>query len=241
MFEMISKRRSVREYSLVSTPKMEKDINGLFEKIRPLSKQSSVAFELVKANPADRRSRAPFHVILRMDQNDNDYDNAGFMGEQLVLMLTRKGYGTCWLGVNGPKMPKKPGMKSVIQISVGHAKGELHRKSVDEFKRRSASKISQGNCPNVIIEAVRLAPSAVNLQPWYISGDGEVVHVYRRKCLGPFYLQRTTCLDIGIALCHIYAAAQHLEREIAFEKAEHPELKGKKYVISASLNKKFDN
>ncbi len=76
-----------------------------------------------------------------------------------------------------------------------------------------------------VLEAVRLAPSAVNKQPWRVVVCGDTVHFYEKHSKG--YVSETGWdlqkIDMGIALCHFEAAAQELGRAIAFE-IQDPEL-----------------
>ncbi|GHV51398.1 hypothetical protein AGMMS49579_06630 [Spirochaetia bacterium] len=62
-----------------------------------------------------------------------------------------------------------------------------------------------------ILEPARLAPSAMNRQTWYFSGDKNKIHFYMaddmlnmKKITEPLGLA-----DPGIALCHLWLAAQH--------------------------------
>ena len=60
------------------------------------------------------------------------------------------------------------------------------------------------------LEAVRLAPSAVNKQPWRAVVDGDTVHFFEKRSKGHagddgWDLQK---VDLGIALCHFELAAQ---------------------------------
>ena len=59
------------------------------------------------------------------------------------------------------------------------------------------------------LEPARLAPSAVNSQPWYFTHDGDTIHVWCSK--------KGSRLDAGIALAHLYAAN---EESFRFFKAE---------------------
>jgi len=59
------------------------------------------------------------------------------------------------------------------------------------------------------LEMVRLAPSAVNRQPWRIVLDKHAAHFYllRAKGMGGGVLDMQK-IDLGIALCHFDLAAQ---------------------------------
>ena len=59
---------------------------------------------------------------------------------------------------------------------------------------------------------VRLAPSAVNKQPWRLILDGKKVHFFLKRTMGfesmfKMDLQR---IDMGIAMCHFELAANEV-------------------------------
>jgi hypothetical protein len=69
-----------------------------------------------------------------------------------------------------------------------------------------------------LLEPVRLAPSAVNLQNWYFTGDKNTIHAYSSK---PNFLRNIVGgsyfpVNMGIALCHLQLAAEHLGRKTKF-------------------------
>ena len=69
------------------------------------------------------------------------------------------------------------------------------------------------------LEAVRLAPSAVNKQPWRVVVDGDKAHFYEKRSRGyvsqnGWDLQK---IDIGIALCHFELAAKECGLDVCFE------------------------
>ena len=60
------------------------------------------------------------------------------------------------------------------------------------------------------LEAVRLAPSAVNKQPWRVILRGDKVHFYEKRTRGFVSADGwdTQKIDMGIALCHFALAAE---------------------------------
>ncbi|MBO7376818.1 MAG: nitroreductase family protein [Clostridia bacterium] len=69
------------------------------------------------------------------------------------------------------------------------------------------------------LEAVRLAPSAVNKQPWRVVVYGDKAHFYEKRSKGyvsgnGWDLQK---IDMGIALCHFELAAKECGLDVRFE------------------------
>ena len=87
-------------------------------------------------------------------------------------------------------------MKFVIMLAFGHPKGDQLRHDLKDFKRKPMEQIT--DTPDPRLEPARLAPSAVNSQPWYFAHEDDSIHVY---CS-----QKGSRLDIGIALAHLYVS-----------------------------------
>ena len=69
------------------------------------------------------------------------------------------------------------------------------------------------------LEAVRLAPSAVNKQPWRVVMCGDKAHFYEKQSKGyvsdnGWDLQK---IDLGIALCHFELAAKECGQDVSLE------------------------
>ena len=86
------------------------------------------------------------------------------------------------------------------------------------------------------LEAVRLAPSAVNKQPWRVVVCGEKVHFYEKRSRGyvsdnGWDIQK---IDMGIALCHFELAAKECGLDAAFELSDPslPVPEGAAYIAS---------
>ena len=91
------------------------------------------------------------------------------------------------------------------------------------FKRKPMEQITDK--PDPRLEPARLAPSAVNSQPWYFTHEGDIIHAYCSK--------KGSRLDAGIALAHLYVANEDTFR---FFQAENvPDVTGYGYIGSVSL------
>ena len=73
-----------------------------------------------------------------------------------------------------------------------------------------------------MLEAVRLAPSAVNKQPWRLVVTDEAVHFYEKRSKG--YVSDATGdlqkVDLGIAMCHFALAAEEQGLRLSFEQTD---------------------
>ena len=64
------------------------------------------------------------------------------------------------------------------------------------YHRKSMEQITDKADPR--LEPARLAPSAVNSQPWYFAHEGDTIHVWCSRKGSP--------LDVGIALAHLFVS-----------------------------------
>jgi len=115
------------------------------------------------------------------------------------------------------------GMKFVIMLAFGHPKGDQLRHDLNGFKRKSMEKITDR--ADARLEPARLAPSAVNSQPWYFTHEGNTIHVHCSR--------KGSRLDAGIALAHLYAANEETFRFYKAEKVQ--AVPGYGYVGSVML------
>lgn len=150
---------------------------------------------------------------------ESDLLQAGIDGERMVLALTAEGLGTCWLGgtfnrgrVAAALGDMAEGESCVAVIAVGYARDRrglvdrMMRAVVHADSRMCVSDfIIAGAAPPYLtdtLEAVRLAPSAANRQPWRFafnpSGTVDVYGVRKDSFM---------MLDVCIALAHFLAVS----------------------------------
>ena len=168
----------------------------------------------------------PQLITIYSEETEGYLENIGFLFQQMDLYLQTLGLGVCWLGL-GRMNPKTTshveGMKFVIMMAFGYPKGDQLRQDLKGFKRKTPEQIADQADPR--LEPARLAPSAVNSQPWYFTHEGDAIHVYCNK-MG-------TRVDAGIALAHLYVANEESFR--FFKTAGVREVPGYGYIGSVTL------
>lgn len=157
-------------------------------------------------------------VVHRRDDTP-DTLAAGIDGERFVLECTRRGLGTCWLGGTFNRSDVRralpdlgPGDTIAAVIATGtpadspRLLDRLMRKAARSDSRRPlADIVIAGDVPPSLtkaLEAVRLAPSVTNRQPWRLAfnRDGSI-DIYGDP------RDSFMTLDTGIALSHFLALA----------------------------------
>lgn len=227
LHEMIYHRKSCRSFTgqPVDAEMMEMILS--FE-LKPLYPEIGVRMDIVSRDQVKCICpwTTPQLIAIYSEEKAGYLENIGFLFQQMDLYLQTLGLGVCWLGL-GRMNPKTTtaveGMKFVIMLSFGHPKGDQLRRDGKGFKRKAMVQITDREDPR--LEPARLAPSAVNSQPWYFTHDGDAIHVHCSK--------KGSRLDAGIALAHLYVANAETFR---FFKAEAvPAVPGCHYIGSVTL------
>ena len=204
--EMIFHRKSCRSFTgkPVDAEMIEKILS--FE-MKPLYPEIKVRMDIVSREKVKCLCpwTTPQLITIYSEETEGYLENIGFLFQQMDLYLQTLGLGVCWLGM-GRMHPKTTtaveGMKFVIMLAFGHPKGDQLRHDRKGFKRKSPEKIADQADPR--LEPARLAPSAVNSQPWYFTHEDDTIHVYCSK--------KGYRLDAGIALAHLYVANEETFR-----------------------------
>lgn len=164
-------------------------------------------------------------------------EQVGYTGEGIILETTAFNLDTCWVGgFFRPEVAKvlagtRENERVLAVTPVGYA---AERQSVEErlmtgfgltHRRRPLSGLVTGlealNWPSWV-EAARLAPSAVNRQPWRFHVEPDSIAVSVNRSGREFGLSKRLCC--GIAMLHIEVAAMTHGRHGKWEFLEPPQV-----------------
>jgi nitroreductase len=161
--------------------------------------------------------------------NRNAFESAVGLGEGEVMpCVSPLGYPAKKMSVREAVMRKGIGADSRLDFGDLFFDGETDK----PLSKEAAGKLAE------VLEAVRLAPSAVNKQPWRVAVCEDAVHFYEKQSRGYddgiWDLQK---IDMGIALCHFELAAAQLGIDVKFMiKNPCPDrADGLKYIASYSV------
>ena len=170
----------------------------------------------------------------------------GYSFEVFVLLAQSLGLGTVWLGgtMNRAAFEAAMELGENEMMPCASPIGTVAKKmSIRENMMRKAIKADErlpfeelffeksmdkpltaekaGNL-KVPLEMVRLAPSAVNKQPWRVVVEDKMVHFYlkRSKGFGKEGKLDMQMIDMGIALCHFELAAKECGLKTEFFQEE---------------------
>lgn len=228
----VARRRSRRSFTGVAADTMDLyAIESLCRRFRP---HADARVELVTDPAVDifkgivggygKVTDAPHALLFIADVHAPfAHQHLGYTGEAIVLEATTRSLATCWIG--GFFDPKKaaslvelaPGERVVATSPLGTAvaqdtstertmtgmAGSATRKQLDVLA--PAGTRTWPAWAIGALETARLAPSAVNRQPWRFRWDGDALVVSVNSRLeSPKVTKR---LDCGIAMLHVEIAA----------------------------------
>lgn len=225
--EMIYHRKSCRSFT--GKPVDAELIEAILRfEPKPLYPEIKTCMDIVSRDKV--RCICPWttpQVITICSEQSNGYlENVGFLYQQMELYLQTLGLGVCWLGMgrmNPKNAPETAGMKFVIMLAFGYPKGDQLRHNGKGFRRKTMEQITDS--PDLRLEPARLAPSAVNSQPWYFTHEDDYLHTYCSR--------KGSRLDAGIALAHLYVANE--ETFCFFRTGNAAEIPGHTYIGSFTI------
>jgi nitroreductase len=185
-------------------------------------------------------------LVGAMSPSPMEFEDFGYSFESIILFCTGLGLGTCWIGgtldrdLFGRLIGVRPGETIPAVSPVGVMEGR--RNLLDSLFALSAGSknrkpfgglffvgdfskpMTEEDCGGFaqVLEMVRLAPSAMNRQPWRIVLREDRFHFFLmrtpgyHKLTGPD-LQR---VDMGIAMLHFHAAAVHFGLKGSWEQTD---------------------
>jgi hypothetical protein len=226
--EQIYLRKSCRNYS---DDVIDMNIiHDFMAKVKPLDDSIDYRYDILNADEVNIRTRwsAPYYLALYSEKKGNYMENIGFVFQQLSLYLQSIGIGSCWVGMASPKVKSD---NFIITISFGRS-DDITR-DLSRFKRKSLMKISDMEDERLI--PARLAPSAINSQPWYFKHVDGGFDVYQKKqnILKRQVLKNWNPIDVGIALAHMYVANENTFE--FYKKTDFENVKGYTYTGSIKI------
>jgi nitroreductase len=245
LYSAVFHRKAIRKYA----PKaLEQDaldaIMARTEKLMPFLPETPVAFRVLKEAQVKGMVSAKTTHYLAVYAADEYMAqvNAAFMLQQMDLWFSAQGLGSCWLGMPNPapEAATAGGLPFFIMLAFGAPAEAVHRAELSEFKRKAAMEITNLAGNEKPVEALRLAPSAVNRQPWYLTGDASALRLCGKKnnVLQKMMFGDMPRADMGVALCHLWLAAENERAFQGFEREAAPKdiPAGFEYVVTVKTN-----
>jgi nitroreductase len=245
LYETIFKRKSIREYDLTPLDGHTlAEIMAHMSALKPMYDDIKIEMKLVSQKDVKGLflAKAPHYLAVFSENKDGYLTNAGFMLQQMDLFFSANSIGSCWQGMPKPtkEILNSSKLEFVILLAFGKPRERLHRESLSEFRRKPLGEITDIKGADELLEPARLAPSAMNRQQWFFTGNASTIHAYRAKSsfLIAFMLEKVSKVSMGIAICHLWIAAKHFGKEVEFicdKEAQNNPPAGHDYVITITI------
>ncbi len=227
--EAIEARHSVRAYK--DQPLSEDVAKRLEEEIAVVNQKGNLHVQFIQNEPkAFQGTLAKYgkfrnvtnYLVMAGEKTDDLDERVGYYGEHLVLLAQTLGLNTCWVGLSYSKVPGTyvlgEGEKIACYIAVGYGdtQGVSHRiKTVEQVSRSAvrtlgSSKSASDATPSWFrkgVEAVLLAPTAVNQQKFSFEYVGMSNNRHQVRARRGFSMIGYTKMDLGIAKYHFEVGA----------------------------------
>ena len=234
VFELIKTRKSVRTFD--GRPLAEKDKQALIDYVATIQNPCGISVDFVFLDAEEHGLSSQvingehLYVAGKVAKVPDRELAFGYSFEKLVLYAWSLGIGTTWIGgtMDRPLFEREAetgdGEIMPIVSPLGYPaaeRAEVDRKlragvHGDErldpaelfFEKDFATPISPDAYTDAL-EAVRWAPSAVNIQPWRVVRDGDKYHFYEKHSKGFTASAEwdVQAIDMGIAICHFMSIA----------------------------------
>ncbi len=215
LYSPIFTRKSIRKFD--TTPlgsETIKQIETFIPEVTPMLSKAAFTHKIVGPEEVKGLAlpKAPHFMLISGKNQPLRNVCAAFHFQHVELYLYSMGFATRWLSsVKG----KQDDPNHIVGFAFGKP-AEPATRTLAEFERKSLAEIAKGTDSR--LDAVRLAPSGLNKQPWYFIVDGDDVHVYYQKSLGGLIgmMYKLTDVDVGLALCHMAVASEHEGKPFRF-------------------------
>jgi nitroreductase len=180
-----------------------------------------------------------FIAFIGNMEDQHIQEKLGYTGEGVVLEATALGLGTCWVGVSfrqdvasyHARIKKNEKILALTPVGYTRETWSMEEKIMTGFgrahRRKSLEKLIRGskNVPKpfwiqTALEAARVAPSAVNRQPWRFTVESDSITVTVNNLQDTLNISKR--LDCGIAMLHIEIGARRSGVQGAWEFLDSP-------------------
>lgn len=220
LYPTIFKRKSIRRYKEVTIDRsLLQQIIDQSKSMHPRVDDFEYEIAIVEGHELKGylNFKPPMGLVLYAQQHPMADFYAGMIMQKIDLLCSANGLGTCWLGMASPKNDEHKKLKAMATLSVGIADEPLHRDTITQFRRLDINQIRDFPYWDQVLEAVRIAPSATNGQPWFFKVQEDAIAMTFRKRLDikDIVVSHLRWIDAGIAYCHLVLALQ--EHKIIYE------------------------
>lgn len=261
LYDAIFYRKSIKSYSnkKLKQPLLE-EVKTLCSSITYLNNDLNIKTHLIERGHLIHFSigkesgvKAPHYILVTSNKGDNYLQNIGFAVEKLILELTCLGVGTTWLDcklsredieefvqLNEVDMEEDEYESkieypvSILAIGYPDEYDSLFRKSKKSYDRKKIKNVCKkyDSKWEDVFEAVRVAPSVKNLQPWTFKEKEYGFDLYECLPKKRYNVEDENKISMGVALRHFDLCCKQNNIEVEFVEKSAKNKRRKEYFIS---------
>ncbi len=222
-YDAMYARSSVRKYTGAPDEEQIKRLGVLCKKLS----WQGITIRMFKGPGLKSQIKGTDVYAVIVAKRGTPMEMEGFMGEALVLEAGSMGLGTCWMGAGfvpeiinrNVNLQTDESVHCVIAIGKCDMPAFApKRKALEKVCGLDETKLSSlGAWQQEAVKAARIAPSAINMQPWRIEADKTSVAILEPEFV---LYKKYAALDRGICMLHAAVGAHHVGREAVWKKVE---------------------
>lgn len=175
------------------------------------------------------------YLVVTIGKSASPWLDLGYLFEEVILEATALGFGTVWMAGTFSRKHFKQALalteeqvipivspigvaassKSFVNKYIAKSKTHVRKPFGELFLNAGCEPLEQDGAKlaHIALEMVRLAPSALNKQPWRVIEEGNEYHFYNNAS------SEKSQIDIGIAIYHFIKSAEELGLEVVVKQA----------------------
>lgn len=219
------------------------DLNASFSGVRIvlILENTDSIFKGIVGSYGKIKNSPAFAAFIGNTKDPNVEEKIGYMGESFILEATSLNLGTCWVSgtfsrdaaANDVNLNDDEFIYAVTPVGYADKNYSAPEKLMKLFtssrKRKELDELCDGIPQNewsewitTSLEAARLAPSAVNLQPWKFTVSKDSIKISENNTNKKFPIKPR--LDCGITMLHIKIGAMHAGVKGSYEYLNSPDV-----------------
>lgn len=208
-YELATKRKSTRAFKEKAVASnLLNEITEYFKSAKRLVDEINVDLTIIDPNSSPKMTgcagyedfliEAPHYMLITSDKADNYLENAGFIGEDMVLKLTDMGISTCWITISdADKLKDRLRIESdktpAALIAFGYENSLANVKRLDIVNQSNVTlkKRSSYEAPKLFVDdAIVSEDMGIKDEPSSLDHYTDLYQALVSACCAPSFLNR---------------------------------------------------
>lgn len=208
-YQSATTRKSTRDFKEKAVPQSTiSEIKAFFERCKRLIPEINVELNIIDLKSApnlagcvgynDYLIEAPHYILLTSPKADNYIENAGFIGEDIVLKLTAMGISTCWITISDVnklkdrlRLPEDKIPVAFIAFGYENSMSTIKRLDIVNQSNVTLKKRTSYEAPKLYInDAIISEDMGIKSEPSSLDHYTDLYQALVSACCAPSFLNR---------------------------------------------------